>query len=169
MIGYKATDKNMQCRGYQFTLGEWHELPPDSPLKICESGFHFCENPSGVWEYYNTTDVRVFEVEADCVEDQKPTPGAAHKLVCRRIRFVREITPGGDSNTGNRNTGDRNTGNGNATHYSAGYFCAAEQPVLVFDEPTATPRAVWQEHRESAMATFTCNPERSRRRRLSRA
>lgn len=25
MKGYKATDENMQCRGYQFELGKWHE------------------------------------------------------------------------------------------------------------------------------------------------
>ena len=131
MKGYKATDKDMKCLGYQFTLGEWHELPANVPLVWCKSGFHFCDQPSGPWNYYNTVDTRIFEVEAECVEDPSPEPGTEHKLVCRRIRFVREITPGGnrntgdrntgDRNTGDRNTGDRNTGNSNTGDSNAGY------------------------------------------------
>ena len=26
MTGYKATNVNMQCKGYQFELGKWHEI-----------------------------------------------------------------------------------------------------------------------------------------------
>ena len=37
MTYYKATDKNMQCRGVQFVLGEWSE-PVEGELKMCENG-----------------------------------------------------------------------------------------------------------------------------------
>ena len=75
MKGYKATDKNMCCRGKQFTLGEWYEH--EGELIECASGFHFCEQPSGVWTYYTEATTRVFEIEAEEVLDTDFQPGTA--------------------------------------------------------------------------------------------
>ena len=165
MIGYKATDANMQCRGFQFELGKTYTHTGD--LKLCNSGFHFCEQPSGVWEYYKATGTRVFKVECDDVSPEKDeTVGACIKRVCRTIKFLEEIKIDGhrntghrntgdrntgysntgdsntghrntgDRNTGDRNTGDRNTGDSNATNRSAGLFCQKEPKVIVFDVQT---------------------------------
>ena len=49
MKAYKGFDKDMKCRGFQFKEGETYEEPE---AKLCEKGFHACEAPLGVMEYY---------------------------------------------------------------------------------------------------------------------
>ena len=128
MKGYKAMDDNMQCRGFQFEIGKTYVH--DGELVECESGFHFCEQPSGVWCYYNSG--RLFEIEAYDVLDTNFVAGADYKRVCKKIKIVREVMIDGDyntgngntgyRNTGNRNTGYRNTGNGNTGNRNTGYY-----------------------------------------------
>ena len=69
--GYKATDKNMQCQGFQYAVGgEYYHpgalnlCPNDSDLKQGKGGFHFCENPLDVLDYYNLCDSEFHTVEA---------------------------------------------------------------------------------------------------------
>jgi len=122
MKGYKATNADMTCRGFKFELGKWYKH--EGEIKQCESGFHFCVHPSGPWSYYNDKGTRLFAVEArDVIEEY--TPGSDLKVVCHEIRFLSEIIPDGDRNTGymntgNRNTGDRNTGYGNTGNMNTG-------------------------------------------------
>ena len=119
MKGYKATDKDMKCLGFQFELGKWFEH--EGELVECKSGFHFCEQPSGVWAYYSKAGTRVFEIEAEDVLDSPRQPGSCYKRVARRIRFVREVAIDGHHNTGNSNTGNRNTGNSNTGNRNTGH------------------------------------------------
>ena len=126
MIGYKATDKDMKCRGVQFVLGEWSE-PVQGDLIECKNGYHFCEHPSGVWNYYSGPGTRVFKVECEDVLDTPQSPGANSKRVCRRVRLISEVAIDGyrntgDYNTGHRNTGDRNTGDCNTGDYNTGDY-----------------------------------------------
>ena len=102
MTGYKATDTNMKCKDHQFVLGEWSEISGD--IIECSRGFHFCEQPSGVWAYYPNSGTRVFKVEAEDVLEKPFESGADFKRVCRRIKMVEEVKFDGSSNTGNGNT-----------------------------------------------------------------
>ena len=122
MTGYKATDANMRCHGFQFTLGKWAKASGD--LLLCKNGFHFCEQPSGPRCYYNSVNARVFKVEAEGVLKGEIQAGADYKRVCRRIRLVEEVFIAGYGNTGDGNTGDCNTGYGNAGNRNTGYLNA---------------------------------------------
>jgi len=118
ITGYKATDKDMRCRGFQFELGKWYEH--EGEIKLCVSGFHFCKYPSGPWAYYGDPGTRIFKVEAEGVGPEEYVAGSEIKYVCKRIRLIEEVIPDGDRNTGNRNTGNGNTGNGNTGDYNTG-------------------------------------------------
>ena len=62
MKGYKGFDKDLKCRGYQFEVGK--EYIHDGDISLCSSGFHFCENPLDVLDYYNLCESEFCEIEA---------------------------------------------------------------------------------------------------------
>ena len=150
--GYKATDKNMCCRDFQFELGKWYSC--EGELVLCENGFHFCEYPSGPWNYYH--EGRLFEIEAKEVI-VSIGPGADLKHVAKHIRLVKEIKIDGNRNTGSGNTGSGNTGNkntgsgntgigntgncntgsGNVGDYHSGCLCMEPVPFFLFDIPAS--------------------------------
>ena len=144
--GYKGFDKNLQCRGFQYKVGETFE--EKGTIKACESGFHFCENPFNVFNYYSPSDSRYCNVEGDGKID---TDNSDSKVACSKLHIHTEIGLSGlisagvkfildkvdwgnnkATNTGNRsaatNTGDRsaatNTGKQSAAT-NTGYQSAA--------------------------------------------
>ena len=125
MTGYKATDANMKCRGFQFVLGEWAEASGD--IFLCENGFHFCKKLSGPRYYYGTVNTRIFRVEAEDVLKSNFQAGTDYKRVCRRIRLVEEVFIAGSENTGDYNTGNHNTGDFNAGYGNAGNLNAGNR------------------------------------------
>jgi hypothetical protein len=61
VVAYKGFDKNMQCRDFQFAVGQTYEH--SGRVEACRSGFHACENPLDVWNYYGPCDTRFARVE----------------------------------------------------------------------------------------------------------
>jgi len=129
MTGYKATDRDMKCRGYKFKLGVWHKVEGD--IIMCCNGFHFCTSLPGVWQYYDNpsqTGTRVFKCEAQEVLDTEDNNGVLTKKVCRMIRLTEEIKlkkslkyNRGTDNTGEFNDGYCNTGESNHGVRNSGY------------------------------------------------
>ena len=67
---YKATDKDMKCRGFQYELGKTAEV--DGDIELCKNGLHACEMPLDVLGYYAPGDgSRYFEAELEDVIDEK--------------------------------------------------------------------------------------------------
>lgn len=60
---YKGFDKNLRCRDFQYKIGGIYEM--DGEIKVCNRGFHACESPFDVFDYYTMIDSRFCEVEQD--------------------------------------------------------------------------------------------------------
>jgi hypothetical protein len=47
---YKGFDENLCCRGFQYEVGKEYEM--DGEVECCKRGFHACESPLEVLDYY---------------------------------------------------------------------------------------------------------------------
>ena len=161
MKGYKAFDKNLQCRGFQFEVGKTYKH--EGEIELCESGFHFCEKCVDCFGYYNfDKNIRICEIEA--LGNVKKSDNDS-KCVTDEIKIVHELTwdevlrlcNSGNRNSGNRNSGDWNSGNRNSGDWNSGYsnsgdwnsggwnsgnrnsgyLNTTEPPVRIFDKDTS--------------------------------
>jgi hypothetical protein len=57
---YKGFNKDLTCRGFQYEVGKEYEC---EEVKICEEGFHACENPIDCFGYYSPAESVFREVE----------------------------------------------------------------------------------------------------------
>lgn len=84
--GFKGFDKNLKCRGFQYKKGEEYEH--DGEVRACSEGFHSCENPMDVFNYYPPADSRYCEIEAD---GDISRDSSDSKLASRKIKVGLEI------------------------------------------------------------------------------
>ena len=86
MKAYKGFDKDLKCRGYQYQIGG--EYTEDS-AKLCKKGFHACELPHDVFNYYAPAESRFCEVDLDATDEQNSEDS---KRVGARIKIGAEIS-----------------------------------------------------------------------------
>lgn len=90
-IGYKGFDKNLQCRGEQFVIGDTYTKPKPlaTQLRCCTSfGFHYCNDLKHVYEYYPISEGNRF-CEIEILGDFKDQ---WNKSITTSFRIVKEIT-----------------------------------------------------------------------------
>ena len=83
---YKAFDKNMQCREFQYEVGKEYEM--DGEIKCCDRGFHACKSPMEVWDHYDMLSSRFAEVEQSGKIEEE---GNSTKVCSSRIKIKAEL------------------------------------------------------------------------------
>ena len=127
MIGYKAFNRDLTCRGFQYEIGKTYSIK-GLPI-LCQKGFHFCENIADTYRYYPMSDnTRICKIEAigEIVTENNI------KYCTNKIKILEEITNdcerkgntnssnSGYWNSGNWNSGNRNSGNSNSGYWNSG-------------------------------------------------
>jgi hypothetical protein len=88
MRGYKGFNKNMKCLDFQYEVGKTYEI--DS-VEICSKGFHFCENPLDVLDYYSILDSDAKnQTFAEILAEKDITP-KDKKRACSKITIGAEL------------------------------------------------------------------------------
>jgi hypothetical protein len=124
MIGYKAFDKDLKCRDFQFEVGKTYKTKAKKDeLELCtDTVFHFCRELHRIEAVSNYTiaNSRVCEViaEGDIVTDGDKY--GTNKLTILREIPKEELQEYNNRNSGNRNSGDWNSGNCNSGNRNSG-------------------------------------------------
>ena len=79
-IRYKAFDKDFKCRGFLYEVGKEYEIQGE--MIPCQNGFHACENPLDIFNYYDMIESRFAQVEqgGDIKEDRDKTCSSRIKI-----------------------------------------------------------------------------------------
>ena len=146
--GYKVFNSDWTCRGFQYKVGETYIH--NGNIKMCVSGFHFCQKASDCFSYYQfDSNNKVAEIETIGLVETSGNKSVTDKIVIvREIPWQELLTivnkgkdctglntgnhntgnwktdnkNTGDRNTGNHNTGNHNTGNWNTGSYNTGHY-----------------------------------------------
>ena len=151
MIGYKAFDMELKCRGFQFEVGKTYDTGiADEKLELCsKSVFHFCRELSKIEcvSDYKLSRSRVCEV----VAEGSVVSSDDGKFGTNKIMILRELTReeiekygnrnsgnlnSGNWNSGNWNSGDCNSGNWNSGNRNSGYFNVDSPLIRIFGKET---------------------------------
>ena len=81
MKAFKGFNRDMTCRGFQYKEGETFET---DKAELCSTGFHACERPLDVFNYYSPSESVYHEVELDKVSDERRNDDT--KVVAKKIK-----------------------------------------------------------------------------------
>ena len=91
MSGWKGFGPDWKCRDFQYEVGKEYET---DETKLCNRGFHFCEDPLDVLNYYpfiddSTRFNRFATIEGENVSDEKSDEDT--KRVASKLKISAEI------------------------------------------------------------------------------
>ena len=85
MVGYKGFNPDMTCRDFKFEVGKTYK---EKEASLCHKGFHFCENPLDIFDYYDPTN-RFHEIIAEDVDKEVSSDS---KRVAKKITIGAELS-----------------------------------------------------------------------------
>ena len=134
MIGYKAFDQNLCCRGFQYEVGKTYTKPTKKEeLIMCsDNAFHFCRELFAIEKCsnYKLSESRICEViVGDTIHDAEKI-----KYCTNSITILREIV--GDEKLELINSGNWNSGNWNSGNLNSGYCNSDNPPIRIFNKNT---------------------------------
>jgi hypothetical protein len=86
--GFKGYDKDLKCRDFQYEIGKEYKTDK-KPVRCTENGFHFCENPLDLFNYYTPADSRFGEVEGS---GEVSRDNSDSKIAVSNIKIGAEIS-----------------------------------------------------------------------------
>lgn len=94
IIAYKGFTPELTCIDFQYQVGKSYELPFGETPKLCSNGFHACEYPLSVFNYYGPTNCngvpnRFCQVELS--GDISTRDHLGDKMASSKIRILREV------------------------------------------------------------------------------
>ena len=129
IIAYKGFDKDFKCRGFQYEVGKTYEM--DGNIACCSRGFHACESPMEVFDYYDMLTSRFAEVEQSGNIDKE---AVSTKTCSSRIKIKAELKPADIINLGvewlkeitspSKIEANNTSNDGNSAHIGSSGDCA---------------------------------------------
>ncbi|MDF7681228.1 hypothetical protein PT300_11790 [Enterobacteriaceae bacterium ESL0689] len=89
IVTYKGFNKDLTCRDFQFEIGKTYHHEGD--VEVCKSGFHSCESPFDVFNYYPPANSRYAEVINSGDIDHESDRGDT-KIASASITITAELT-----------------------------------------------------------------------------
>jgi hypothetical protein len=122
--GFKVFNPDFTCHGFQYA--ENTKFKFNGAIKICSSGFHFCEKASDCFSYYPFEPKNIVceveglgKIESEESDSKKCTDEI---LIGRKLTWdeVLKVANEGSNNTGLANSGYSNSGDGNSGNWNSG-------------------------------------------------
>jgi len=91
ITAYKAFNKDWTCRGFQYKLGETYTH--EGKVQACSSGFHACEYPLDIFNYYNpcTSSFALVEASGTISKEASDSKIASEVLVLQKELTISEL------------------------------------------------------------------------------
>ena len=90
ITGYKGFDKDLKCRGFQYEIGKEYKTDKN-PIRCTENGFHLCEIPFDVWNYYPINNGNKY-CEVDGSGDKSIAKDQDSKIAVQKIKIKTAIS-----------------------------------------------------------------------------